>query len=845
MTDTNNLPQCVDASQDKFNLEDLERFLRFFALDEDCWQSEVHCYCWMTDKAALAGFGIRFSPFEELLEDYNKLLEDNSCPTPHITLNLTKHTGRKKKDIEACRVFCLDLDHTLTSAQLKQIQSNVSPSLIVESSPAKYHCYWKAPAGMGLEEWSAVQAGLAALYDGDLDLSGITHLIRVPGFPRICKDGSLWVPRVVWDDGEHVPKLFGADLYNEGVEALSRLTEQRKEKAKKVKLLSNKNGHFDEKEWQAKARELGDVGKRNDSLYGAVHAFVLGYAGSIDTAGASDLESCAYDFGTRVNDSFALPLADDEAGTCIESAISHAVEARRKKAESQQQKDAANAAKLGEVTEKQQAAQDAGLVYPYDYSAGALLSARFSDSALIERVLQRFGDNLIRTGKLIYAFDERTRTWASDKEYPGTIERYVNTCMADVELDPRFIAELCSTGRGEYSESMARAAKAKARSHATRRNTFSDVMLSGEVRRDSVAVFDAEPFKLLCRNGVLDIVTGEMRQAEAGDYLLHSTGLNWNEHADYAWWEDFLGELFANNDGTTELVQFMREVFGYTLTGSIGEQKIFIHYGEGSNGKSKVLEALALICGSYSTRMGGGTLAKGKNAIQKELDRHGAKIEGKRCVLIDDVDSKTQWNEGLVKNFTSKGIPARKLYEEERDIPNRAKFHLGCNEAPAPESQNYGILRRLCIIHYKRQFEPSNAEEVRIEARMHEFREGILCWAVEGYRAVLKGSGKISYPLEVQGSVEDYRAEHFTTEGALEAIFGAIKAERKEEDLEWRSLQDLSKLVSHLQLSAIALGTMLGNTFGFKSRREQTRGIRTRYYLVPKNLRIPNKLNDL
>ncbi len=849
MTDDNNVSQVVDSSQtisNKVNWEDVERYLQFFAAVEDLWQSEVHCYCWMQEKGAITGYGVKFSSYEELFESYHALKFSygvDSLPNPHITLNLTKHTGRKKKDIEATRVFCLDIDRVLTREELLTTIKAGVPSLVVESSPGKYHFYWKCAAGVGLEEWSLVQAGLASWFEGDIQLSGITHLIRVPGFPRVCKDGTIWTPRVILDDGEHKPMPVDAELLSEGKAALEVLSKERKEVAKGTRGLVN--GRFNEKEWQEKAAQIGEVGKRNEALYGAVHAFVL--HGGEDRAG-SDLEPQAHAFGTRLNDSFKVPLGDDEAGTCIASAISRGSEARRKKARVLAEKDAANAAKLGEIREEIAEAREAGQAYDYDYSKGALASNRFSDKATVERVLQRFGERLVKAGKVLYAFNDNTCTWNSENENPGTVSGYVETTLAEVKYDSQFIPELCSTRKGGFSEDLWKKETNRLLSHGAYRNCLSDVLISGEVRRGEASLFDASPYKILCANGVLDMVTGELRQPCAADYLLHNTRVNWNADARWDWWEEFLAEVFAQNEGTDLMVTLLKQVFGYSLTGSIGEQKIFIHYGEGSNGKSKILEALALISGSYSARMGGSTLSKSKNAIQKELDRHGAKIEGKRCILVDDVDSKTQWNEGLVKNFTSPSIPSRRLYEEERDIPNRAKFHIGCNEAPTPESENFGILRRLCIIPYKRQFSPSSAAEARIASRMQEFKEGILRWAVEGIRPALVSGTSISYPGEVESSVEDYRHEHFTTEGKLEVVFGDIGTVWAEEDLEWKSMHEIVEIVgSRVDLNEVHLGRVLKNKFRFENKRVREEGHinKTTYYKIPKICKKINRLSEL
>jgi phage/plasmid-associated DNA primase len=49
-----------------------------------------------------------------------------------------------------------------------------------------------------------------------------------------------------------------------------------------------------------------------------------------------------------------------------------------------------------------------------------------------------------------------------------------------------------------------------------------------------------------------------------------------------------------------DLIQFLQTVAGYTISGDTSEQKMFILFGSGANGKSTFLNAIAHILGDYS-----------------------------------------------------------------------------------------------------------------------------------------------------------------------------------------------------------------------------------------------------
>lgn len=492
----------------------------------------------------------------------------------------------------------------------------------------------------------------------------------------------------------------------------------------------------------------------------------------------------------------------------------------------------------GEVTDNGAHGSDdtAQKDFKYDYDKGALAVSRFSDTAILDRVVQRYGAELIRTGKLIYGFDEVSREWVSNKQDPSTIDSMIRQVLEDCLTDERFIPELCLDRQNNFNDEKYKKAKEKLLGHRVFSNALQGIETSRKIKRGSISIFDSNPGHILCANGILDMQSLELRSPVAGDYLLHNNGVTWDENAEYGWFLDFLGEVFSENSDTVQMVNVIGEIFGYSLSGSVDEQKVFIHYGMGSNGKSKVLDALQLISGKYATRMGGTSLSKTKNAVQKELDRHGAKIEGKRTVIIDDLDSKTQWNEGLIKNFTSDIIPARRLYEEERDIPNRAKFHIGCNEVPTPETENYGILRRLFIIPYLRKFPPNSVIEERIKHSFKTGKAGILRWAVENYHKLKTEDRGIGANEEISLSLEDYREENFKQQGSLIAFFGEPGKEWLGEQLEWVEIGELVERCSlgGVMISKVALGRELSGTFGFKCQRERKEGCRVNRYLVPK-----------
>ena len=105
-----------------------------------------------------------------------------------MTINRTNLVGRTNENVVEVRAHFADFD----SAEPETVVSNLkrlglTPHLIVESSPGKWHVYWFV-VGAPLGEFSATQARLAAVLGSDPKVKDLPRVMRLPGFPH-QKDG--------------------------------------------------------------------------------------------------------------------------------------------------------------------------------------------------------------------------------------------------------------------------------------------------------------------------------------------------------------------------------------------------------------------------------------------------------------------------------------------------------------------------------------------------------------------------------------------------------------------------------------------------------------------------------
>ena len=76
----------------------------------------------------------------------------------------------------------------------------------------------------------------------------------------------------------------------------------------------------------------------------------------------------------------------------------------------------------------------------------------------------------------------------------------------------------------------------------------------------AVEQLDAHPMLLACRNGTVDLTTGDLRPAQPDDLLTRGVDVDYEPDADTSEWEKFIETTFA---GESDLISFVQRLLGY------------------------------------------------------------------------------------------------------------------------------------------------------------------------------------------------------------------------------------------------------------------------------------------
>ena len=266
---------------------------------------------------------------------------------------------------------------------------------------------------------------------------------------------------------------------------------------------------------------------------------------------------------------------------------------------------------------------------------------------------------------------------------------------------------------------------------------------------------DADPWLLNCKNGTVDLRTGELKKHNRQDLITRVVPYDYSpEGKEPARWLSFLERIF-NND--TELISFVQRLLGYSLAGVVREHILAIFYGKGDNGKSVLLETLREILGEY------GMVATASLLLAMKHKGHPTDIADlfrKRFVYAIETDDGRHIAEATVKQLTGgDSIRTRRLYENSWQFTPSHTLFLATNHKPDVTGTDHGIWRRLRLVPFDVRI-PKAEQDAELKDKLLLEAPGIVRWLVQG--CVEWQRLGLSEPGAVTKATGDYRQEQDT-----------------------------------------------------------------------------------
>ncbi len=264
--------------------------------------------------------------------------------------------------------------------------------------------------------------------------------------------------------------------------------------------------------------------------------------------------------------------------------------------------------------------------------------------------------------------------------------------------------------------------------------------------------FDKRSHLLNCRNGVINLRSGELLESNPDWLLTRQIEIEYDPTAACPVWLEFM-KTITHDD--MELIGYLQRAAGYSITGETNEEVVFFLYGTGCNGKSTFINAINSVLGKFARTMPSKTLmiVQNDNTASNDI----AMLKGVRLAATTELPEGKRFNEELIKSLASQDIiSARYLFKEYFEFSPTHKWWISGNHKPKIVGQDYGIWRRLKLIPFEITISPEKQDK-NLKEKLEAELPGILRWMVEG--AVEWYRNGLREPAKISEAVKEYRNE--------------------------------------------------------------------------------------
>lgn len=260
------------------------------------------------------------------------------------------------------------------------------------------------------------------------------------------------------------------------------------------------------------------------------------------------------------------------------------------------------------------------------------------------------------------------------------------------------------------------------------------------------------PYIVNLKNTRLNIRTGERLAFTPEAIEFDRIPVSYDPSAHCPDLDKMLRRVFCDDK---EIITLFGEMLGYILMKSCDYEKAFIFYGEGSNGKSTILDLIKIFLG-----------ANNYSAIP--LDKLSSKfstaeLEHKLANIADDLNDVAIKDNGTIKQIISgRSIQVERKGQTPFDMVSYATHIFSCNEIPKSFDRSSGFYRRWIYIPFNAHFsatDPDYDPLIKEKITSENSLSYLLNLAIEGAQRLIKNK-QFTEPEKSKALKAEYQVEN-------------------------------------------------------------------------------------